>query len=274
MTNVGVDQHTVSGAEIEGRSWKITNANFANGHIRTNTGQAFLLKSTCDDVSIQNTLFSNDEKSGLVVQNGATNVRIGNFTAKDNNQSAGSYYDVDLGASPFTSVMLTGSNSIGSAGVNATGQRVVNGVTSKEVSRNTGSVASTAVTTQEDLMSYTIPANALKPGQKVRVTAWGRTAANANTKTMRLWFGGNSILDHSGTFNNSWWRLHADILITGASTQEYTSNAQVTASVPTVRGATLTVTDTSSIIVKCTGQNGTASAGDITCEGFTVEILD
>lgn len=274
LTNVGVDQHTVSGAEIEGRTWFITNANFANGYVRTNTGQACLLKSTCTDISIANALFAYDQKSGLVVQNGATKIRVGNFTAENNNQAAGSYYEVDLGASPFTDVVLWGKNVIGTANVNATGQRVVNGITSKEVKRDTGSVATTAVTTQEDLMSYTIPANVLKPGQKVRVTAWGRTAANGNAKTFRLWFGGNSILDHSGAFNNGWWRLHADILITGSSTQEYTSHAQVTAAVPTVRGATLTVTDTSSIIVKCTGQNGSASAGDITCEGFTVEILD
>jgi polygalacturonase len=274
MSNIGVDQHTVSGAEIEGRTWYITNANFANGYVRTNSGQACLLKSTCTDISMLNCLFAYDQKSGLVVQNGATKIRIGDFTAENNNQVAGSNYDVDLGASPFVDVRLHGANVIGSAGVNATGQRVVNGATSKEVSRNTGSAASTAVTTQEDLMTYTIPANVLKPGQTVRLTAWGVTAANGNTKTARLWFGGNSVIDHSGAWNNVPWRLQADIYITGSNTQEYSTLGWPSANTQSVRQGTLTVTDTSAIIVKATGQNGTASAGDITCQGFRVEILD
>ncbi|WP_292071127.1 glycosyl hydrolase family 28-related protein [Mesorhizobium sp.] len=274
MSNIGVDQHTTSGAEIEGRTWFITNCNFANGYARTNTGQACLIKSTSTDISMQNCLFAYDQKSGLVVQNGATKIRVSDFTAENNNQVAGAFYEVDLGASPFLDVRLGGLNVIGANGVNATGQRVVNGVTSKEVSRNTGSAATTAVTTQEDLMSYTIPANVLKPGQTVRLTAWGTTAANANTKTVRLWFGGNSVIDHNGAWNAIPWRLVADIYVTGSNAQEYSTVGWPSANTQSVRQGTLTVTDTATIIVKATGQNGTASAGDITCQGFRVEVLD
>ncbi|TRD03794.1 hypothetical protein FJV76_14245 [Mesorhizobium sp. WSM4303] len=274
MSNIGVDQHSTSGAEIEGRTWFITNCNFANGYVRTNTGSACLIKSTCTDISIVNALFAYDQKSGLVVQNGAVKIRVSDFTAENNNQVAGANYEVDLGASPYTDVRLGGLNVIGAAGVNATAQRVVNGITSKEVSRNTGSASTTAVTTQEDLMTYTIPANVLKVGQKVRLTSWGTTAANANTKTVRIYFGGNSVIDHSGAWNAIPWRLEAYLYITGASAQEYSSVGWPTANVQTVRQGTLTVTDTATIIVKCTGQNGTASAGDITCQGFTVEIID
>jgi hypothetical protein len=274
MSNIGVDQHVTSAAEIEGRTWFITNVNFANGYVRTNTGQACLLKSTCTDIVIQNALFAYDQKSGLVVQNGAKKIRVGNFTAENNNQVAGANYEVDLGASPFADVRLFGKNVIGAAGTNATGQRLVNGITSNEVSRNTGSASTTAVTTTEDLMTYTIPANTFQPGQKVRLTAWGTTAANANTKTIRLWLGANSIADHNGTWNAIPWRMTADIFITGASAQEYSSVVFASANSPTIRQGTLTVTDTATIVVKATGQNGTASAADITCQGFTVEILD
>ncbi|TGS86731.1 hypothetical protein EN817_17670 [Mesorhizobium sp. M3A.F.Ca.ET.174.01.1.1] len=274
MANIGVDQHTTSAAEIEGRTWFITNANFANGYVRTNTGQACLLKSTCTDIVIENALFAYDQKSGLVVQNGAKKIRVSNFTAENNNQVAGAFYDVDLGASPYVDVRLFGKNVLGTAGVNATGQRVVNGVTSNEVSRNTGSAATTAVTTTEDLMTYSIPANVLKVGQKVRLTAWGVTAANANTKTIRLWFGANSIVDHNGAWNNVPWRLQADIYITGVDAQEYSGVAFASANTPSVRQGTMANDDGVAITVKCTGQNGTASAGDITCQGFTVELLD
>lgn len=271
LSNIGVDQHTISGAEIEGRTWFITNANFANGYVRTNTGQACLLKSTCTDISIVNALFAYDQKSGLVVQNGAKKIRVGNFTAENNNQAAGSNYEVDLGASPFTDVILHGRNVIGSAGVNATGQRVVNGVTSNEVSRNNTPSSTTAVTTAEDLMTYVIPAGFLKIGQKVRVKAWGGTGANGNTKTGRLYFG-SSIGGYAGALNNVGWVIEAEFCITGTSSQSYVRKS-LTSSVQVTSG-TLSEATASSITVKFQGQNGTASAGDITCNGMTVEILD
>ena len=273
LTNIGVDQHTVSGAEIEGRTWFITNANFANGYARTNTGQACLIQSTSTDIALTNCLFAYDQKSGLVVETGATKIKVNGITAENNNQAAGSNYDVDLQASTYSNVVLYGRNIIGSAGVNATGQRVVNGVTSKEVSRNTGSGATTAVTTIEDLMTYTIPANTLKPGQRVRLLAWGKTAANANTKTMRMYFGATSMGGLAGNYNNLDWRVETNIYITGSNTQEYERQGVANAGNNSANG-TMTETDTSAITVKITGQNGTASAGDITAQGFTVEIID
>jgi hypothetical protein len=274
MSNVGVDQHTTSGAEIEGRTWFITNANFANGSVRTNTGQACLLKSTCTDMAMQNALFAYDQKSGLVVQNGAKKIRVGNFTAENNNVVAGANYEVDLGASPFVDVALFGRNVIGAAGVNATGQRVVNGITSPAVSKSNSAASTTAVTTQEDLKTYTIPASTLKVGQKLRLRAFGTTAANANTKTIRLWFGGNSIADHTGAWNAIPWVMTAEIEITAANTQWFSSMCVPSANSPTSRQGSLAVVDTAAIIVKATGQNGTASAGDITCNGFEVTIVD
>jgi hypothetical protein len=273
MTNVGVDQHTESGADIEGRTWYLTNCNFANGYVRTNTGSGFLLQSTSTDIALSNCLFAYDQRSGLVIEAGAAKVRVNGCTLENNNQVAGAFYDLDLGASTYKDVVLYGANFIAGS-VNATGQRVVNGVTSKEVSRNTGSASTTAVTTQEDLMTYSIPANTLKPGQKVRLTAWGTFAANANVKTPRLWFGANSVMDWGGAHNNVPWKLTSEIVITGVDAQEYHSVGFVSAAAAVVRQGTATNDDGSAIVVKCTGQNNTASAGDITCQGFTVEILD
>ena len=272
MTNIGVDQHTVSGAEIEGRTWFITNANFANGYIHTNTGSACLIKSTSTDISIVNALFAYDQKSGLVVQNGAKKIRIGNNTAENNNQAAGAFYDIDLGASPFTDVRLGGLNVIGAAGVNATGQRLVNGLTSTVVSLNTTPASTTAVTTAEDLMTYNIPAAALQIGKRVKVRAWGTTAANANTKTGRLFFGSTNMGGFSGTLNATGWEVNAEIIVTGSSAESYlrrswSSSTQVTS-------GTAAEAISGAITVKFQGQNGTASAGDITCNGLEVAIVD
>lgn len=139
--------------------------------------------------------------------------------------------------------------------------------------KNLGSAATTAVTTIEDLMTYTIPANTLRTNQRVRIIAWGTTAANANAKTVRLHFGGTSI---GGTLptNATPWRLEGNVYITGSNTQKYERTGSAQGIAMSVGSGSLTETDTSNIIVKVSGQNGTASAGDITCLGFTVEILD
>ncbi|TXH84843.1 MAG: hypothetical protein E6Q77_01800 [Rhizobium sp.] len=143
----------------------------------------------------------------------------------------------------------------------------------QDAHKNLGSAATTAVTTLEDLMTYTIPANTLRTNQRVRIIAWGTTAANANAKTVRLHFGGTSI---GGTLptNATPWRLEGNVYITGSNTQKYERTGAAQGIAMSVANGSLTETDTSNIVVKVSGQNGTASAGDITCLGFTVEILD
>lgn len=277
LVNCGFDQPTVAGLDIAGRTWRIHNTNSTNGYLRGSTDAALRLRATATDIFVRDFLAAYMNHDGIKVDVGATKVILAGVTAENNNQNAGGNFDVNLTSCSFTDVILEGRNYIGTAGVNATGQRIVNGTTSKEVSRNTGSASTTAVTTQEDLMTYSIPANTLKAGQKVRLTAWGTTAANANTKTVRLWFGANSVVDHSGTWNTTPWKITADIFVLttgGAATQEYNGVAWPTALVQTVRQGTASNADNVAVTVKVTGQNGTASAADIVCQGFTVEIID
>jgi hypothetical protein len=61
------------------------------------------------------------------------------------------------------------------------------------LSKNSGSVGTTAVTTLETLMSYTIPVNRLAAGKTLKLLAYGRTAATANNKTILLYFGATQI---------------------------------------------------------------------------------
>jgi hypothetical protein len=59
-----------------------------------------------------------------------------------------------------------------------------------------GTAATTAVTIEETLFSYDLPA-IVQAGEAVRLVASWRTAANANTKTMRLRVNGQVIYDSS-----------------------------------------------------------------------------
>jgi hypothetical protein len=157
-----------------------------------------------------------------------------------------------------------------SVGVVALGAGTVKRVPNT-LSKQTGSVGTTAVTTEETLFTYTIPASTLKPGQKIVMTAWGTTANNSNTKTVRTRFGGNSIqATPLAVSNNASWKIVADIHCTAANAQEYIT-VMVSDGISTdPLTATLTVTDTSTIVILVSGQNGTANANDIVGQGMEV----
>ncbi len=131
---------------------------------------------------------------------------------------------------------------------------------------------------EDDLMSYTLPANSLSYATSgIRVTAWGTGANNINAKTVTLYIGGTSI--NTGTLvvsqANTW---EADILFfsTGSSTQRYFSKlARVSATAVDVAlrtQGTLSKTQSSDIIIKFTG---TATAdNDIVQQGMIVEFFN
>lgn len=272
LTNVGMDQPTEAGFDIKGRTWRITNTNSTNGYVRSSTGPALVVRSTSTDIIIDNFLAAYMNDSGIVVENGATG-SLSNFTSENNNQEAGANYEVDLGASPYSKFVLSGKNTIGSAGVNATGQRVVNGVTSDTVSVNTSSAATGANTTPTTLMSYTIPASTLKPGQIVKLHIWGTLGATADTKTVRAFFGATSMGGFVSTGNAVAWDIVVTVQITGSNTQEYSRIGNVSGDTPDIGTAQMTETDTNAITVLVQGENGVANANDIVEQGLTVEIV-
>ena len=133
-----------------------------------------------------------------------------------------------------------------------------------------------ANTTETDLQSYTLPANVLGDnGRGLRIRAWGDFAANGNTKTVRLEFGGTTIQFNATTTapNNMDYVIEAVILRIGANSQTYGSFMLVETLPQSTTSTSIAITDTASIVIKVTGQNGTANAGDISCRAMTVEVL-
>lgn len=140
---------------------------------------------------------------------------------------------------------------------------------------NTTSTQTGADTNETDLWSYTLPANTLNTnGMGVRVTAWGSFATNGNTKTIRPYFAGSNLGGQGTTASNQGWRMQWVVIRTGASTQvAYVVNlvGGVSSNVAPAPAATgNTATD---LVIKATGQNGTASAGDIVFRGAIVEFF-
>jgi hypothetical protein len=145
------------------------------------------------------------------------------------------------------------------------------------ISVNTDASATAANTTETDLLTFSLPASSLSAnGRGVRIRAWGTTATNANTKTVRLYFGNSVLVSNNTTTapNGSSFSLQCDVYRTAAVTQDAIGNAQVGNTLQSV-AFTLPTEDTSgAITIKITGQNGTAAASDIIAQGMIVEYLN
>lgn len=129
-------------------------------------------------------------------------------------------------------------------------------------------------TAETDLIKVTLLANSLyKNGQTIRIAAWGVTAANANNKTIKLYFGG-TLLVSTGivTLNNKVWWLEAIVVRTASKAQTAISWALGDIVIDADSVAALAVDDTLNQIIKATGLSGTGS-NDITCNGLIVEAL-
>jgi hypothetical protein len=152
---------------------------------------------------------------------------------------------------------------------------IPSGVVRESVS--TAQTGTAADTNETDLYSYSLPANTLSTDGKIaRVTVWGSFAANGNAKTIKGYFNGDIIVSAGTSTSGQGWRMVFEIIRTGATAQisageiVYGNSGGSVCNAPaTSSGAT-----TGALIIKMTGQNGTASANDIVRKGAFVEILN
>jgi hypothetical protein len=129
---------------------------------------------------------------------------------------------------------------------------------------------------EDDLITYSLPANALSANAKgVRIRAWGTGANNANAKTLKLYFGTQVILTTALTASQvDTWEAEATVWRTGASTQDWQTrlNQAGTTSIIDIENGTATQTDTAAITIKCTG-TGTSN-NDVVAEGMLTEFIN
>ncbi len=139
------------------------------------------------------------------------------------------------------------------------------------------SAATIADTLETTLQTYTLPAGTLgKNGQAVEIFGWGLFGGNTNSKTVRAYFGTNVVMsnDVSTSPNGAAFFFHAIVARRSASTETAVGEGTVgVANQTTVRGA-LATDLTAAVIIRVTGQNGSAVAADITCDGMIVRFLN
>jgi hypothetical protein len=141
-------------------------------------------------------------------------------------------------------------------------------------------VVATSGTGEDNLTSYTLPANTLAVnGQSIRITAYGTQTGDAGNKTVRLYFGGLNIgaTPVPDTTHRNWsfacvltrTTTTDSILVTVANVG---TNSATLGDNSTAVSAPSGVSHSGTIIIKCTGQC-VDGADTITQYGLVVEHL-
>lgn len=132
-----------------------------------------------------------------------------------------------------------------------------------------------ADTTEDVLQTFSFPANTFDAvGRCVRIDAYGSFAANADTKTVRLYFGVLAYTSTGLTVSGLGWNAWSIICKTGSNTQSAIGSGTMGNTVPSTNSTNPNQTDTSAITIKVTGQAGTANANDIVAQGMLVTMLN
>lgn len=145
------------------------------------------------------------------------------------------------------------------------------------INLDTTAASTIADTAETTLITYTLPANTLDAnGKGVRIRVAGNTKNDANTKTIRLYFGATVLMSNDVTTapNNQSWEFEAEVFRTAATTQKAISRGTVAAVQQTTTYTGAGETLTSTVVIKVTGQNGSAVITEITAQLMKVEFLN
>lgn len=138
-------------------------------------------------------------------------------------------------------------------------------------------VGTDANTTEKDLATFDLPANLFfTDNAGVWVEAFGTTAADANTKTIKLYFNGTVLASSASMVtapNAVGWNVRSSIFRRSSGNQSSRATWEGAGHTPFTATALHTAADTAAITVKVTGQNGTATANQIQLYSFCVYFL-
>ena len=141
---------------------------------------------------------------------------------------------------------------------------------------HTNSVAvSNTVFTEENLMSYAMPANILATnGDVLEITVWGTTGATANNKTLRFYLGATTVIDTGAVAaNNQDFYFHLWVIRLGAASQEIILDFRASGAFTNVLNTIAATEDlTATVTIRLTAECPTA-ASDATQKGFIVKWL-
>jgi hypothetical protein len=129
---------------------------------------------------------------------------------------------------------------------------------------------------EDDLITYSLLANSLSGnGKGLQVTFFGTTAANANNKTLKIYFGASQILTTGAVgANDKDWKVTAIILRDGATSQICISEGRFNDTEVEPAFTDAAEDETGAITIKATGESAGAASNDIVCKAMLLKWVD
>lgn len=125
--------------------------------------------------------------------------------------------------------------------------------------------------TEDVLYTFSLPANSLSfVGQTLEIFATGTLANNAHNKTVKIYFGSQVYSLGTVATANVVWSAKLTVIRTAASAQLITGEGMIGATPIAPALLTGAETDTNAIVIKVTGQTGTAAASDVVAKMMSV----
>lgn len=129
-----------------------------------------------------------------------------------------------------------------------------------------------ATSGETTLMSYTLPPGSLvNSGDTLIIYAAGTLAANANSKTMKLYFGGTSFSSGATTNSGGSWWLEGQVTKDSPQKQVISWNGQIAGTAVATTCVAATENEYSPVLIKITGTAATAN-NDILGKLLQIEI--
>lgn len=126
---------------------------------------------------------------------------------------------------------------------------------------------------EDDLMTYSLPASTMFLNkQAIEIIAWGTTAANANNKQVKMYFGAAQLIATGAVAANSKdWELHAIVVRLSNTSQHGVTRGNFNGAALASDFTAPTETLSGAITIKCTGE--ATADNDIVQRGLIVRGL-
>lgn len=193
-------------------------------------------------------------------------IRISNTTdvKRRNNAGLGDLDVIKADAGDTVTVGSTGGDTRTPAGASVALAKI-----GGTIDAQTATVGNPATTAEGDLMTYTLPANALSAnGKGIVWKLLGKLAANGNDKRIKIKFGSVTVFD-SGVVTDNGVRWSAELVVyrTASNAQKIAYKVWKGTALVAHDVAATTETDSAGIILKATGTSPTTgAASDVTQE--------
>lgn len=281
--NVNADASSTPVISSKIKDAAVTTAKIADLNVTTGKLAASAVTlAKVQDVAANSVLVRDANSSGVLTEKTVadTQVLIGDGTGFTAASLSGDVTMTNAG------VVTLAANSVVTADItdaNVTTAKIADGAATLAKLGSTGKLASAyadsgtpASTVETTLFTTTLAASQLAAdGESVRMTAHGTTAANANTKTLKVYLGTNAIAQNSTTTapNGKNWKIVADVTRSGATSSVEHVSIEFDGVAAEIDASKVGATWSSANVFSVTGTNGTSAANDIVLKQAIVEYI-